>query len=45
MELAELLATEQGREKLSQIVREIDRLLGKKLDGLNKVRIPTKPAE
>jgi len=45
MELAELAANEQDPDKLLELTREIDRLLGEKQDRLNRMRIPSKPSE
>jgi len=45
MQLAELAANEKDREKLSALVKEINRLLAEKQDRLNRARIPSKPAE
>jgi hypothetical protein len=45
MELAAQAADEQDPEKLSVLVREIDRLLGEKQDRLNRARNPSKPSE
>lgn len=46
MELAAQAADEQDPEKLSELVREIDRLLGEKQDRLNKGRIdPKRPPD
>jgi hypothetical protein len=45
MELAELAAAEQDPHKLSELVREIDRLLAEKMDRLTHERIPSKPSE
>ena len=45
MELAELAANEQDPDKLLELTREIDRLLGEKQDRLNRARIPSKPSE
>ena len=45
MELAALAADEQDPEKLTERVREIDRLLTEKPDRLDRVWIPSKPSE
>jgi hypothetical protein len=45
MQLAELAANEKDPEKLSALVKEINRLLAEKQDRLNRARIPSKPSE
>jgi hypothetical protein len=45
MELVELAANEQDSTNLSDLVREIDALLGEKQDRLNRTRIPSKASE
>jgi hypothetical protein len=45
MQLAELAAGEQDPDKLSELVREIDRLLAEKMDRLHRDQIPSKPSE
>ena len=45
MELAAQAADEQDSEKLSELVREIDRLLGEKQNRLKLRAAPTKPTE
>jgi hypothetical protein len=45
MELAELAANEQDPERLTELAREIDRLLAEKQDRLSRLRIPSKPSE
>jgi hypothetical protein len=45
MQLAALAATEQDPQKLSELIREIDRLLQEKQDRLNAKQIHPKPSE
>jgi hypothetical protein len=45
MQLAELSASEQDPEKLSERVREIDRLLAEKMERLERARGPSEPSE
>ena len=45
MQLAELAANEKDPEKLSALVKEINRLLAEKQDRLNRAQIPSKPSE
>jgi hypothetical protein len=45
MELAAQAADEQDPQRLSELVREIDRLLAEKLDRIGHARIPSKPSE
>jgi hypothetical protein len=45
MQLAEQAAIEQDPDKLSELIREIDRLLAEKQDRLNRARLPSKPSE
>jgi hypothetical protein len=45
MELAALAANEKDPDKLQELVREIDRLLGENLDRIAKPRIPSTPSE
>jgi hypothetical protein len=45
MQLAAQAATEQDPEKLTVLIREIDRLLGEKMDRLNREHPPIKPSE
>jgi hypothetical protein len=45
MDLAAQAADEQDSAKLSELVIEIDRLLGEKQDRLNGLRRPSKPSE
>jgi hypothetical protein len=45
MELAAQAAEEQDPKKLSELVLEIDRLLGEKQDRLKHKPMPPKPAE
>jgi hypothetical protein len=44
MQRAELTANEQDPKKLSELVKEINRLLGEKQDRLNKMQNPAKPS-
>lgn len=43
MQLAEMAANEQDSKKLSELVREIDRLLAEKQARLNALRKPEGP--
>jgi hypothetical protein len=45
MELAAQAADEQDPKKLSDLVREIDRLLGEKQDRLSYKAAPTEPTK
>jgi hypothetical protein len=45
MQLAELAATEQDPERLSESVKEIDQLLAEKQDRLRQKSVPSKPSE
>jgi hypothetical protein len=45
MQLAELAASEQDPEKLSELVREIDLLLAEKMERLERARRPSEPSE
>jgi hypothetical protein len=45
MQLCEQAASEQDPQKLTELVREIDRLLGEKQDRLNRANSHPKPSE
>jgi hypothetical protein len=45
MQLAELAANEKDPERLSVLVKEINRLLAEKQDRLNKTQRRSKPSE